>query len=123
MCEQSESGLICQLTEDNKKLSEELKFERKLNNILENIRNNSLILIQNCECIANQNTIKSIKQLNTIYTDLKTKQNISKLNEIQNEINIIPIPIQETPKNNDNFVNIPQINQNSGRVLRTAGIS
>ena len=71
-------NIVFDLKQQNKRLLEDLNFERNLNNILENIRNNSLILMQNCKCIENQKIFKVIKQFNNIYTDLKTKQNLLK---------------------------------------------
>ena len=103
MSEHSESDIFNGLREENQKLYEDLSFEQNLNNILENIRNNSLILIENCKCITNIKTIKVIKHLNTIYTDLKTNQNISKLNE-KHKINIKPIKTND--ENEDNFESI-----------------
>ena len=75
-----------ELRDENNRLLNELTFERNLNNILENIKNNSLILIEKCKCLSNKNVVKIIKQFNTIYTDLKTKQSLLKRDD-KNDIN------------------------------------
>lgn len=94
--------IVVDLKEENKRLLEDLNFERNMNNILENIRNNSLVLMQNCKCIENNKLFKVIKQFNNIYTDLKTKQNLMKRsnnsNNNNNNINRKLIDCKQTNK-------------------------
>ena len=100
------------LREENKRLSNELNFERNLVNILENIRNNSLILTQNCKCIENRNTLNVIKQFNSIYTDLKAKQNLLKLKSNQN--NNLFIESKSSDQRDYNFGLKSKSNTNTG---------
>ena len=53
MCEILINDLVDELSEENKRLLNELSFERRLNEVLMSFRNNALVLVLNCKCHQN----------------------------------------------------------------------
>src|SRR6185437_14743551 len=61
------NDLVEELSEENKRLLNELSFERQLNEMLENFRKYSLDLKTNCFCHQNKQTFHLLDQLDITY--------------------------------------------------------
>ena len=68
------NDVLDQLKEENRRLSSDLSFERKLNAVLDNIRNYSQIIINDCKCKQNQIDFKRYNDFNKIYIQLKASK-------------------------------------------------
>ncbi|CAG2173613.1 unnamed protein product, partial [Oppiella nova] len=66
------NDLVEEISDDNQRLVTELALERQLSQVLDNIRNNALVLIQNCKCDENQHLIQTIHRLNGDFIERKT---------------------------------------------------
>lgn len=76
MSAKSDKQLIDELRHELRLLYKDLKFEKKLNSLLENIRNFSLILYNNCECKQNTKYRHKLQELNANYSELKAEQSL-----------------------------------------------
>src|SRR3984885_5715112 len=71
------NDLVEELSEENKRLLNELSFERQLNEMLENFRKYSLDLKTNCFCDNNKQTFDLLDQLDIEYKTLfNTRQRV-----------------------------------------------
>ena len=73
--------ILDELRDENKTLFNDLCFEHNLNLILQNIKNYSLVLINNCKCNTNENIKQKIFKFNADFDCLK----VTKV--LNNEIN------------------------------------
>ena len=78
MCEILVNDIFDELKEENQRLANDLSFERDLNKILENIKNVSLILKNNCICSENIEVFKKLNDFEIDYKILKSKQKVNK---------------------------------------------
>ena len=78
MCEILVNDIFDELKTENNRLNEELTFERDLNKVLENIKNYSIILKNNCICLENIEVFKKLNDLEIDYKLLKSKRNANK---------------------------------------------
>src|SRR5882672_9505240 len=84
MCEILINDLVEELSEENKRLLNELSFERQLNEMLENLRKYSLDLKTNCFCDQNKKTFDLLDQLDTRYKTFTQRiQSREPLDEMQ----------------------------------------
>ena len=69
------------LREENTKLMSDLRFERKMNSILKNIRGLSLNLVNDCDCRQNssRDDYKKYIRMNIIYCELEQSKSDSQL--------------------------------------------
>ena len=79
------NDLVEELSQENKRLLNELSFERQLNEILISFRNNALVLINNCKCNQDidlfDNLIKIEKQFHSLNARQKLHENECKSNK------------------------------------------
>lgn len=68
MCDIVVNDVFDELREENNRLSDDLSFEKKLNQILEKIKTLAIILKNNCICSDN---IEVFRQLNDLEIDYK----------------------------------------------------
>jgi len=122
--------ILDELRDENKTLFNDLCFEHNLNQILDNIRNYSLVLINNCKCNTNEDIKQKINQLNANYVDLKASKVMTKINgnikqtfrEIKEEVEESDEDLEEeiSPQNvcqmdcNSNFRLITELIQQKG---------
>ena len=76
MCEILINDLVEELSEENTRLLNVIQIERQFVCILDNIRNNALVLIQNCKCDENQHLIQTIHTFNHNYNQFKSSYNV-----------------------------------------------
>src|SRR6185437_6718095 len=79
MCEILINDLVEELSEENKRLLNVIQIERQFVCILDNIRNNALVLIQNCKCDENQHLIQTIHTFNHNYNQLTSETSLKPL--------------------------------------------
>ena len=92
------------LKDENNRLINDLCFDRNLIEILENIKNYSLVLINNCKCLSNEDISQRIKQLYVDYEDVRSRRghNLSDVS-VKSEEPDGGLPFKEQP--NDSQIN------------------
>ena len=100
------NDIFDELREENNRLINELCFEKNINNILENFRNYSLIIRNNCKCDQNIDIFDKLNQLEIEYKNVKNCEN-NELFKIENSFNTNDSHLNE----NTNYLTIETMNE------------
>ena len=74
-----------ELNKEINKLSNDLNYEKCLNEMLENMRKQTLLLINNCKCNQNKQSINKLNDLNKKCDKFKSQKDLFKSNQLIDE--------------------------------------
>ena len=83
MCDIIVNDIFDDLKDENRRLFEDLQFERSLNKILEQIKTLSIVLKDNCICTENIEVFRQLNDLEIDYKLIKAKRNDDQRNRFQ----------------------------------------